>query len=63
MISFSRDQSSLTPIGLDTQLDFTAVNSQLMSVLNKVPHRLETGLWDPQTGAVFRELLNEWEFS
>ena len=47
-------------MSLDAQLDYTAVNSQLMSMLNKVSHKPEAGLWDPQSGAVFRKPADEF---
>lgn len=59
MLTFSWDQSSFLPLGLDAQLDYTAVNSQFMSTLNKAPNRLEAGLRDFQAGSVFHKLSDE----
>ena len=59
MLTFSRDQSSLISMSLDAQPDYTVVNSHLMSVFDKAPHRLEAGLLGSQTGAVFHKPLDE----
>ena len=59
MLAFSRDQSSLISMSLDGQLDYTVVNSHVMSMLDKAPHRLEVGLMGPHTGAVFHEPPDE----
>jgi len=59
MLNFSQDQSSLVPGDLNAQLDYTGVNSQFKSVVNKAPHRIEAELCDLQTGAVFNTPSDE----
>ena len=59
MLTFSRDQPSLISMSLHAQPDYTVVNSHLMSVFDKAPHRLEAGLLGSQTGAVFHKPLDE----